>query len=59
MPNLPTITLTDAQLAKCVEAFTDANGYKEGGCVEPSETRSSVATSGHSTSNTTRRRLTP
>ena len=29
MPNLPTITVTDAQLAKCVAAFTDAAGYKK------------------------------
>ena len=28
MPNLPTITVTAPQLAKCVEAFTDADGYK-------------------------------
>ena len=28
MPNLPTVTVTDAQLAKCVAAFTDAAGYK-------------------------------
>ncbi len=28
MPNLPTITVTDAQLAKCVGAFTDAAGYR-------------------------------
>ena len=28
MPNLPTITVTAPQLAKCVEAFTDAAGYK-------------------------------
>ena len=26
--NLPTITVTDAQLAKAIEAFTDAAGYK-------------------------------
>ncbi len=29
MPNLPTITVTDTQLTKCVEAFTDAAGYKK------------------------------
>lgn len=28
MPNLPTITVTDTQLAKCVAAFTDAAGYR-------------------------------
>ena len=28
MPNLPSITVTDAQLAKCIDAFTDAAGYK-------------------------------
>ena len=28
MPNLPTVTVTDAQSAKCVSAFTDAAGYK-------------------------------
>lgn len=28
MPNLPTITVTAPQLAKCVEAFGDADGYK-------------------------------
>lgn len=28
MPNLPTLTVTAPQLAKCVEAFTDADGYK-------------------------------
>ncbi len=28
MPNLPSITVTAPQLAKCVEAFTDADGYK-------------------------------
>ena len=28
MPNLPSITVTDTQLAKCVAAFTDANGYR-------------------------------
>ena len=28
MASLPTITVTPAQLAKCVEAFTDAAGYK-------------------------------
>lgn len=28
MPNLPSITVTDAQLAKCVAAFTDAAGYR-------------------------------
>jgi len=28
MPNLPTLTLTDAQLAKVTQAFTDAAGYK-------------------------------
>ena len=28
MPNLPTISVTDAQLAKCVGVFTDAAGYK-------------------------------
>ncbi len=28
MPNLPTITVTDTQLAKCVAAFGDAAGYR-------------------------------
>ena len=28
MPNLPSITVTDAQLAKCIDAFTDAAGYR-------------------------------
>ena len=28
MPNLPTLTVTDTQLAKCVAAFTDAAGYR-------------------------------
>lgn len=28
MPNLPTLTITQAQLDACVAAFTDANGYK-------------------------------
>lgn len=28
LPNLPSITVTDTQLAKCVAAFTDAAGYK-------------------------------
>jgi len=28
MPNLPSITVTDTQLAKCVAAFGDAAGYK-------------------------------
>ena len=28
MPNLPSITVTDTQLAKCVAAFTDAAGYR-------------------------------
>lgn len=28
MPNLPSITVTDVQLAKAVEAFGDAAGYK-------------------------------
>ncbi len=28
MPNLPTINVTDAQLAKCVAVFTDAAGYR-------------------------------
>lgn len=28
MPNLPSITVTAPQLAKCVEAFGDAEGYK-------------------------------
>ncbi len=28
MPTLPTITVTDTQLAKCVAAFTDAAGYR-------------------------------
>lgn len=28
MPTLPSITVTAPQLAKCVEAFTDADGYK-------------------------------
>lgn len=28
MPNLPTLTVTDTQLAKCVAAFGDAAGYK-------------------------------
>jgi len=28
LPNLPTVTVTDAQSAKCVSAFTDAAGYK-------------------------------
>ena len=28
MPNLPTINVTDTQLAKCVAAFTDAAGYR-------------------------------
>lgn len=28
MPNLPSLTVTAPQLAKCVEAFTDADGYK-------------------------------
>ena len=28
MPNLPSITVTDAQLAKCIAAFTDAAGYR-------------------------------
>lgn len=28
MPTLPSLTVTDTQLAKCVAAFTDANGYK-------------------------------
>ena len=29
MPNLPSLTVTAPQLAKCVEAFTDADGYKK------------------------------
>jgi hypothetical protein len=28
MPSLPTLTVTAPQLAKCVEAFGDADGYK-------------------------------
>lgn len=28
MPNLPSLTVTAPQLAKCVEAFVDADGYK-------------------------------
>ena len=28
MPNLPSLTVTAPQLAKCVEAFGDADGYK-------------------------------
>jgi len=28
MPNLPTVMLTDAQLAKCVAVFGDAAGYR-------------------------------
>lgn len=28
MPNLPTLTVTDTQLAKCVAAFGDAAGYR-------------------------------
>ena len=28
MPNLPTISITQAQLDKCVAAFTDAAGYR-------------------------------
>ena len=28
MPNLPSINVTDTQLAKCVAAFGDAAGYK-------------------------------
>ena len=28
MPNLPTISVTDAQLAKCVGVFGDAAGYR-------------------------------
>ena len=28
MPTLPNLTVTAPQLAKCVEAFTDADGYK-------------------------------
>ena len=28
MPTLPSIIVTVPQLAKCVEAFTDADGYK-------------------------------
>lgn len=28
MPTLPSLTVTDAQLAKCVAAFTDAAGYR-------------------------------
>ena len=28
MPNLPTLTVSDTQLARLVAAFTDAAGYK-------------------------------
>ena len=28
MPNLPTISLTQPQLDRCVAAFTDATGYR-------------------------------
>lgn len=28
MPTLPSLTVTDTQLAKCVAAFGDAAGYK-------------------------------
>ena len=28
MPSLPSLTVTDTQLAKCVAAFTDAAGYR-------------------------------
>ena len=28
MPSLPTLTVSDTQLARLVEAFTDAAGYK-------------------------------